>query len=162
MPKTNSRTPEDIIENQFAEKRLPHTINYYISVASGYVEIVMGWIIMAVIIVLTIYLIIKFPKNIFDFQSDGFTEFLSKMLTLVVGLEFVKMLCMHTPETVIEVLMFATARQMIVEHLNAIDTLIGVITIGILFAIRKFLLLKPKPPASAKKASEKDDSIPSE
>ena len=62
------------------------------------------------------------------------------MEILVVGVEFVKMLCRHSAQTVVEVLMFATARQMVVEHLRTWETLIGVIAIGILFAIRKFLM----------------------
>lgn len=67
------------------------------------------------------------------------TVFLGKAMTLAVGVEFIKMLCKHTPSTVIEVLLFATARQMVVEHLTAIDTLIGVIALAALFATRKYL-----------------------
>lgn len=36
------------------------------------------------------------------------------------------MLCTHKPGTIIEVLLFATARQMIVEHLNVYETLVGI------------------------------------
>ena len=50
------------------------------------------------------------------------------------------MLCRHSAQTVVEVLMFATARQMVVEHMKPSQTLIGVIAIAILFAIRKFLM----------------------
>ena len=74
-----------------------------------------------------------------SFQLDAILE---KALTLVVGVEFVKMLAKHTAENLLEVLMFAIARQMIVEHLNMIDTLIGIISIAIIFFIRKYLLLK--------------------
>lgn len=38
--------------------------------------------------------------------------------------------------------MFAIARQMVVEHLNMVETLIGVVAIAVIFAIRKYLLLK--------------------
>ena len=71
---------------------------------------------------------------------DFFTTFLANALSLVVGVEFVKMLCRHSAQTVVEVLMFATARQMVVEHMKPSQTLIGVIAIAILFAIRKFLM----------------------
>ena len=53
---------------------------------------------------------------------------------------FVKMLCRHSAQTVVEVLLFATARQMVVEHLDPVQTLIGIIGIAILFAIRKYLM----------------------
>jgi len=52
------------------------------------------------------------------------------------------MLCKHTPETLIEVLMFATAREMVVEHLKTYETLIGILAIALLFAIRKYLFIK--------------------
>lgn len=144
-------------QNMRDKRKIQQKISRYISLATGYVEIIMGCIIMAVIVILTIKLIFDFPQNTFDFHGDGFTNFLSEILTLVVGLEFVKMLCMHTADTVIEVLMFATARQMIVEHLGAVDTLIGIITIGILFAIRKFLLTEKKQKKTEDKLSENQE-----
>ena len=61
----------------------------------------------------------------FHAETEYFSTFLAKALNLVVGIEFVKMLCKHTPETLVEVLMFATARQMVVEHLDTWQTLIG-------------------------------------
>ncbi len=70
--------------------------------------------------------------------SASLTEFLEMAINIAVGVEFVKMLCKHTPETIIEVLLFATARQMIVYHNSALDTLIGVICIAGLFATRKY------------------------
>lgn len=51
-------------------------------------------------------------------------------MTLAIGIEFVKMLCTHTPGTIIEVLLFATSRQMIVEHLNGTETLLGIAAIA--------------------------------
>lgn len=77
-------------------------------------------------------------------EMEQFHEFLSNALTLVVGLEFVNLLCKHTSETLIEVLMLATARQMVVEHLDTTHTLIGIIALAILFGIRKYLLLGEK------------------
>ena len=50
------------------------------------------------------------------------------------------MLCRHSVQNVVEVLLFATARQMVVEHLETWQTLIGVAAIAILFAIRKYLM----------------------
>ena len=138
-------------EGQQEQPNIQSKISRLIASATGYVETAMGCIIMVVIVILTVRMVLDFPQNIAGFENEGFTEFLSDVLTLVVGLEFIKMLCMHTADTVIEVLMFATARQMIVEHLGAVDTLIGIITIGILFAIRKYLLIDEKPKIAQKK-----------
>ena len=78
--------------------------------------------------------------SIMDMDTSFFTSFLSQALSLVVGVEFVKMLCQHSAQTVVEVLMFATARQMVVEHLGPAETLLGVLSIAVLFAIRKYLM----------------------
>jgi hypothetical protein len=68
-----------------------------------------------------------------------FDSMLSILFSLVIGVEFTKMLCKHTPETVIDVLLFAIARQTIIYHENMVDMLIGVIAISGLFAAKKFL-----------------------
>lgn len=107
-------------------------------------------ILFSVIILLVIALsIIPLLQDLFhtdlpNMDRDAFTGFLGDALTLVVGAEFVKMLCKHTPETLLEVLMFATARQMVVEHLNTWQTLIGVAAIASLFATQKYLTTKPE------------------
>lgn len=77
-----------------------------------------------------------------EITAEQFTAFLGDALTLLIGVEFVKMLAKHTAENLLEVLMFAIARQMVVEHLNMTETLIGVVAIAVIFSIRKFLLLK--------------------
>lgn len=73
-------------------------------------------------------------------NAETFNTFLNTAFNLVIGIEFIKMLCKHTPATILEVLLFAIARQLIVGHANVLDNLIGVISIAILFAIRRYLL----------------------
>ena len=63
------------------------------------------------------------------------------MFNIIIGIELVKMLCRHDLDSVVEVLLFAVGRYMIIEHLPIHGTLIGVITIAILFIIRKFLFV---------------------
>lgn len=109
-----------------------------------YAEIVLSVVILLAIVMAGIPLfleLIKMPSKGM-MGMDYFTEFLAHALSLVVGVEFVKMLCKHTAETVVEVLLFAIARQMVVEHYATGETLLGVISIAVLFAIRKFLLLR--------------------
>ena len=104
---------------------------------SRYLEILFAVIILLVIIASVISLVESIFQSSFLHPGDTpFNDFLSNALTLVVGVEFVKMLCQHTSETVLEVL-------------NTTQTLIGVAAIAALFATRKYLLLKPEAPASA-------------
>ena len=84
-----------------------------------YTEIVLSIIILIVIALAGIRLIFTITEiPIMDMDIDFFTTFLANGLSLVVGVEFVKMLCRHSAQTVVEVLMFATARQMVVEHMK--------------------------------------------
>ena len=68
--------------------------------------------------------------------------YLQNILTIVVGLEFVRMLINLTPANTIEVLIVAIARQVIVSHNDALTNIACVACIGGLFAIRKFLIPK--------------------
>ena len=65
---------------------------------------------------------------------------LDDAIILAIGAELIKMLCKHTPETVIEVLAFALARQLIVGHAKPLENLVTVVAIALLFAVRRFLL----------------------
>ena len=65
--------------------------------------------------------------------------FFADAMTIVVGIEFVKMLMLHTPRAVTDVLLFAIARQLVVNHSSAVDTLLGVAAVALIFVIKKFL-----------------------
>ena len=122
-----------------------------------YTEIMLSIVILVVIALAGLRLIMSISEvSIWDMDISFFTEFLANALSLVVGVEFVKMLCRHSAQTVVEVLMFATARQMVVEHMEPIQTLIGVLAIAILFAIRKFLMTEDTDMAHAPKKILKD------
>ena len=122
---------------------MKNKLNELIYTISRYTEIALSAIMLVVIIVLIIPMIYNFISiPLLSIKASQFTEFLGNILTLIIGVEFVKMLAKQTAENLLEVLMFAIARQMIVEHLNMIDTLIGIISIAIIFFIRKYLLLK--------------------
>ena len=129
-------------------------LNVLIISIARYTEILMSCIITAVIIIM----IINLPETLSTtIENDAFNQFLSSALSLVVGIEFVKMLCNYTSETVIEVLMMATARQMVVEHLSPINTLIGTLAIAVLFAIRKFLSVPEEKKRGKKNETEEDN-----
>lgn len=109
---------------------------------AGFVELFVAFILVVFIGVLSIkFMIGIFDRSIYNAADDIelMNGILARALNLAVGVEFVKMLSKHTPNTVIEVLLFATARQMVAEHTGSVETLIGVSTIAILFATRKFL-----------------------
>ena len=134
------------------KSQVNHTIrkrfNEVIYHVARYTEILLSVGILFVIAKASLPLIYQLTKiPVLDMDMDTCTQFLAQALSLVVGVEFVKMLCKHTAETMVEVLMFAIARQMVVEHQGSFETLIGVVAIAILFAVRKYLLLKSDDPS---------------
>lgn len=75
-------------------------------------------------------------------DQTAFHSYLEVVFDIVIGIEFIKMLCRHDLSSVVEVLLFAIARQMIVEHMPMNQGLIGIIAISILFAVRKWLYIE--------------------
>ena len=68
--------------------------------------------------------------------------YLHNILTIVVGLEFVRMLTDLTPANTIEVLIVAIARHVILSHDDPLSNLACVACIAGLFATRRFLIPK--------------------
>ena len=95
------------------------------------------------------------------FTVDGYFSsadtYLQNILTIVVGLEFVRMLINLTPANTLEVLIVAIARQVIVDHSSPASNIACVLCIGGLFAIRKFLISKK---GYKKELSESDEDKP--
>ncbi len=93
------------------------------------------------IIVLMIVLGLEIYKMFtVDGYFDSASTYLQHVLTIIIGLEFVRMLINLTPANVIEVLIVAIARQIIIDHSSPIVNISCVLCIGGLFAVRKFLI----------------------
>ncbi|UQT49164.1 hypothetical protein M5E87_04150 [Flavonifractor plautii] len=105
--------------------------------AAWVLELVVAVLILAVTL-LELFLLGRepFPRCWGSFSADAF---FADAMTIVVGIEFVKMLMLHTPQAVTDVLLFAIARQLVVNHSSAVDTLLGVAAVALIFVIKKFL-----------------------
>ena len=68
------------------------------------------------------------------------STYLHNVLTVVVGLEFVRMLIDTTPSNILEVLTVAITRHVILSHDDYISIAVCVACIAGLFAIRRFLV----------------------
>lgn len=69
----------------------------------------------------------------------NYSDLLETCFNLIIGVELIRMMYHHTPNTVFEVLLFAIARQIIIDHSSIWSSFIGVCAIAVLFATRKFL-----------------------
>ena len=75
---------------------------------------------------------------------DNISTYLHHVLTIVVGLEFVRMLIDTTPASILEVLTVAITRHVILAHDDPWSNVACVACIAGLFAIRRFLVHRPK------------------
>ncbi len=94
-------------------------------------------VVMVGMVGLEIYKMLTIPEYFADIHN-----YLHNILTILVGLEFVRMLIDMTPANTLEVLIVAIARQVIVAHENPLSNVASVLCIAGLFAIRRFLIPK--------------------
>ena len=73
---------------------------------------------------------------------DSVNTYLHNVLTIVVGLEFVRMLLDMTPANTLEVLIVAISRHVILSHADPLSNVACVLCIAGLFATRRFLIPK--------------------
>jgi len=76
------------------------------------------------------------------FADNGLNNYLHNILTIVVGLEFVRMLMDMTPANTLEVLIVAISRHVILSHDDPLSNVACVLCIAGLFATRRFLIPK--------------------
>lgn len=86
---------------------------------------------------LELYRMATLPDYFTDVQS-----YLQNILTIVVGLEFVRMLIDMTPGNIIEVLIVAISRHVILSHDDPWSNIACVACIAGLFATRRYLISK--------------------
>jgi len=99
-------------------------------------------------IVIILLVIVSIYRLAFDaYYSAGgknieiaVSDILSTSFSVIIAIEFVKMLVKHSVVIAIEVLTFSVVRQMIVEHLEPLSILACIVGLTILLFARKCLL----------------------
>lgn len=109
-----------------------------------YLEFILAMFIVTAVIIgmvdLIRYIVLIFSTNPID-TYDLFQKFLGHVLLMVVGVELVVMLVYHSPSSVIEVLLYAVARKLLIGNEGMLDFILGIFAIAAIFAIRKFLFV---------------------
>lgn len=72
-------------------------------------------------------------------DTSEFRRYLEHILMIVIGIEFLGMLCRPNSENVIEVLIFLVARHMIVGDTTPYQDFVSVISIALLCVLRRYL-----------------------
>ena len=71
---------------------------------------------------------------------EDVNHMLHNLLTIVVGLEFVRMLIDTTPANILEVLTVAITRHVVLSHENPWSNIASIACIAALFAVRRYLI----------------------
>lgn len=127
------KTEERIRQSEAREEKLQHLFRHGLHILEK------------MIAVFTLVVLLgAFGKLILELIHDpgssaDVTGFLHEVLTIVVGLEFVRMLIDTTPASILEVLAVAITRHVILSHDDPVSNLLSVACIAGLFAIRRFL-----------------------
>lgn len=91
-----------------------------------------------------VVLLLALAVEVFHMFSSGYftdtSTYLHHILTIVVGLEFVRMLVDTTPANILEVLTLAITRHVILSHDDPLSNIACIACIAGLFAIRRFLI----------------------
>ena len=88
-----------------------------------------------------------------------FRHYLEKIFVLVIGIEFLEMLCHPTSDNVVQVLIFLVARHMIVGETTPFEDFISVLSIAVLFVLRKYMHTNNNPAKNKSAAgSEKTEA----
>lgn len=107
---------------------------------------------LSIVLIIIIFLVMidlvrsVYTAYIVDFANpveySQLNAFLAEALLLVIGVELVVMLSLHIPGALLEVLLYAIARKLILlpKTSGMGDLLLGIIAIGCIFAIKKYLM----------------------
>lgn len=131
----NPKVQNQIEKIEKHSSRVQHLILHTLHVIERFIAIITILILLAAL-TLEIYQIIISGA---EYLSDV-SHILHELLTIVVGMEFVRMLVDTTPANILEVLTLAITRHVIISHDDPWSNLACVACIAGLFAIRRFLV----------------------
>ena len=109
--------------------------------ASSLLEVLLSGLVLIGLLLSVVPLVRWMPGLLFDGNEAEIRTFLERSLDIVIGIEFIKMLAKHSPGSSLEVLLYAIARHLVVGHDSAVENLLSVGAIALIFIVRKFFFV---------------------
>ena len=113
----------------------------FIIQSSTLLEILLSGLVLIGLLLSIVPLLKWMPGLLVDGNEVEIRTFLERALDIVIGIEFIKMLAKHSPGSSLEVLLYAIARHMVVGHESAMENLLSVCAIALIFIVRKFFFV---------------------
>ena len=123
------------------EKKWRTDLRNRIIQASSLLEVLLSGLVLVGLVFSAVPLIRWMPGLLVDGNDTEIRTFLERSLDIVIGIEFIKMLAKHSPGSSPEVLLYAIARHLVVGHDSALENLLSVGAIALIFIVRKFFFV---------------------
>ena len=123
------------------EKKWRTDLRNRIIQASSLLEVLLSGLVLVGLVFSAVPLIRWMPGLLVDGNDTEIRTFLERSLDIVIGIEFIKMLAKHSPGSSLEVLLYAIARHLVVGHDSALENLLRVGAIALIFIVRKFFFV---------------------
>lgn len=139
---TNNKHPHfsrTVLHN--GEERVKRIFRDQLAELAGLLEVGISLLVVVALMLAVVPLIKMLPGLLVDTNEVEISLFLQRALDIVIGIEFIKMLAKHSPGSSLEVLLYAIARHMVVGHESAIENLLSVGAIALIFIVRKFFFV---------------------
>ena len=139
---TNNKHPHfsrTVLHN--GEERVKRIFRDQLAELAGLLEVGISLLVVVALMLAVVPLIKMLPGLLVDTNEVEISLFLQRALDIVIGIEFIKMLAKHSPGSSLEVLLYAIARHMVVGHESALENLLSVGAIALIFIVRKFFFV---------------------
>ncbi|MBD5105944.1 MAG: hypothetical protein HDT41_03030 [Lachnospiraceae bacterium] len=112
-------------------------------------------------LIVAVFVVIGILLSVFSFLKDfqifrdvmnstsAFKYYLDNIFVIVIGIEFLKMLCRPTSDNVMEILIFLVARHVTVDTTTTYENFVAVISVAILCIVRRYLHVMEKKDSSS-------------
>ena len=128
-----------------------------ISSAATAIELTLGLIILIACVVSSLGLVFMTDIHMLFAVPDYLQSRLSDGCLIIIGIELIKMITSYTIDSVVDVMLLAVARQMIVEHTSPMENMFAVLAVGVLFVIRKYLYISRLDNTHKRRKKDDDD-----
>ena len=133
--------PNDFHNTTHVESQSRAELRNFIIQSSTLLEISLSGLVLIGLLISIVPLIQWMPGLFIDGNDVEIRTFLERALDIVIGIEFIKMLAKHSPGSSLEVLLYAIARHMVVGHESAMENLLSVSAIALIFIVRRFFFV---------------------
>lgn len=118
------------------EKKIKKILNNFTEILEWIINI----IVLIAIVVATISLWEPFCAFLENRTQEGaFMQFIGYVFNVIIVIEFKKMLGKPDMNTVMEILVFVIVRHMIIVETSALENMLTIISVVIIFVVKKFL-----------------------